>query len=158
MEAAFSVRKGGRFFDEPALDAHLDLLRELDGLDGVLHLTHEGQPDVEVRDELSAVVHRICLTAPVDLLGGSPVFLYRYASWSSHLVVVPYGSRVRMFGEHIPRAVWPAAELWAATVALGARYANLLDRLHGAQSGHAAPTRALHARAAAALLALPPSA
>lgn len=143
-----------RRWGEADVDAHLDELRLFRSLDGYLRIADPDDPaevELEIRDELAALVHQLAFAAPVALLGrGEPSFMFRTMSWQSHVVIEDRDGKVRLSGSHIPSVEFPSEPYWRSMFGMGERYLAFLTKLYGETHGRvrhmasvAAPARSV---------------
>jgi hypothetical protein len=116
-----------------APDSYRDLIRAQETLEGSLRIEANGQPPVEISDELWAAVQNLCFTAVSALLDPErDCFLYRKTNVDSHIVLISLGPVVRLMGEDIPAATFPASELLPALTGCGLRIVDLYRSIGGA--------------------------
>ncbi|MEU0883369.1 hypothetical protein ABZ345_32585 [Lentzea sp. NPDC005914] len=88
-----------------------------------------GDNTLEVADDLTAAVFNLCLRGPAALLDDPHGhFLYRASLATRHVVMIPLGDAVRVFGEQTPVANADRAVLLPALFRCGQRLIELLDR------------------------------
>ena len=105
-----------------------ELLERQDVVEGSVEIQSEGQPTVELVDELWAAAFNLgfrCVTAM--LRGTEETYLYRFTSSDGHIVAIRHGSWVRLVGEDIPAASYPSSSLLPALYEFGMRVVRVLE-------------------------------
>ncbi len=110
--------------------AFRDRLNVSEVLAGSVRIQADGQPMVEVLDELWHLVQVLCFEGACALAGEDrQPFRYRYMSAGCELTLTPAGRQVRVTGRDVPTVVLERAELAAALYDCGARFLRLLAAL-----------------------------
>ena len=89
--------------DEDDLAILTDAQREAMGeeVDGAVVI--EGDPALEVADDITAVAHWLCFAGPAAVLADPyGCFLYRSTQATLRTVMIPFATLVRIFGEQTP--------------------------------------------------------
>jgi hypothetical protein len=141
-----------RVFDESELEADPSLLLTWDRIEGPYRMWHEGQPELEVFDDLFTLVYHLSFASAVKLHEDpSRSYLYRYMTAGSQLVLALRGPEVAITGTAVPQAAFPAAEYWPQVFACGARFLDIVKRAPGVHPNRWLDLVPLAERARAAL-------
>jgi hypothetical protein len=135
MKVTFSLRtRERRDVPEDAWPAELDALLnrravDPDYLAGKITLEAAGQADVVVSDDLPPLVQNLCLLGPKSLLAGSD-FHFGYWGQEGEVRMALEGGDVRIEGDYIPSARYPARALIEALVGCARRALDLFTAVH----------------------------
>jgi hypothetical protein len=114
---------------EHDLDDHREAFARADPPEGALILEHDGEPRLELADDLSAAVKNACFDAVAALAEGSrDCVLYSRFNAEGNVVFIPRGSTVRIIGDETPTFTAPAEDLLPALYDCGLRVVALLER------------------------------
>lgn len=114
------------------------LVERQDPLEGTIVVEVDGQAVLEVGDELWAAAQNLCFAGVSAVLSGErDCLLYRLTSSEGHLVLLPMGHLVRLFGDRFPTVTAPQAELLPDLFDCGLRLLDLYRRV-GDDAAHQA--------------------
>lgn len=113
-------------------DHYFQLAEAQQSLEGMLRIRQSEQGEMELADDLSSLVQRLCFGA-IPALVDEPesTIEYRFFSQDERLVMTPDGDRMRLFVEEEPELLVPRYELAMSLFACGNRFLDLLTTVDG---------------------------
>ncbi|MBG1271105.1 hypothetical protein [Nostoc sp. WHI] len=128
------IREGNDFLciAEDDLEAKFEDYREKlfsnTGNDGFIIISSPEQPDVQIQDELWAIIQNLCFIAIPDLIAHKSVVIRIYNNYG-YVRLDPEADLVRISGDGLPDVRVTRAELITSLYACGKRFIQFLRKL-----------------------------
>jgi hypothetical protein len=115
---------------EQGIEKYGAQLRAEHAYEGAIDIRVPEEPELEIEDELPALVKNFCFSAIPDLLAEKNVVI-RYHSYYGYLRLDPEGWRILVSGDGLPTVRIPRNKLLPAIYDCGQRFIRFLELLKG---------------------------